>query len=63
MKTRGPEAVEGIVVTVLEDKGHAVFVNLVGDIRPDKLNTVGERFNIEPLKHLPGKSTKAIEEK
>jgi hypothetical protein len=55
MKTRGPEAVEGIVVTVLKGKDQAVFVNVVGDIRPDKLATVGERFNIEPLKHLPGK--------
>src|ERR1051325_1831708 len=59
MKTRGPEAVEGVVVTVLEGKGHAVFVNVVGDIRPEKLTTVGERFNIEPLKHLPGKPAKS----
>jgi hypothetical protein len=53
MKMRGPEAVEGIVVTVLKGDEQAVFVNVVGDIRPDKLATVGERFNIEPLKHLP----------
>jgi hypothetical protein len=58
MKTRGPEAVEGLVVTVLEGKGHAVFVNVVGDIRPEKLSMLGERFNIEPLKHIPGKPVK-----
>jgi hypothetical protein len=58
MKTRGTEAVEGVVVTVLEGKGHAVFVNVVGDIRPEKLTMLGERFNIEPLKHLPGKPAK-----
>jgi hypothetical protein len=58
MKMRGPEAVEGLVVTVLEGKGHAVFVNIVGDIRPEKLTMLGERFNIEPLKHLPGKAQK-----
>jgi hypothetical protein len=58
MKTRGAEAVEGVVVTVLEGKGHAVFVNIVGDIRPEKLTMLGERFNIEPLKHLPGKPAK-----
>jgi hypothetical protein len=52
MKTRGTEAVEGVVVTVLQGDGHAVFVNVVGDIRPEKLAMVGERFNIEPLKHL-----------
>jgi hypothetical protein len=58
VKTRGPEAVEGIVVTVLDPKGQAVFVNVVGDIQPEKLTMVGERFNIEPLKHLPGKPVK-----
>ena len=55
MKMRGAEVVEGVVVTVLKGKDQAVFVNIVGDIRPDKLATVGERFNIEPLKHLPAK--------
>jgi hypothetical protein len=55
MKTKGAEVVEGIVVTVLSGDKEAVFVNVVGDIRPEKLATVGERFNIEPLKHLPGK--------
>jgi hypothetical protein len=55
MKMSGSEAVEGVVVTVLNGDDQAVFVNVVGDIRPDKLATVGERFNIEPLKHLPGK--------
>ncbi len=55
MKTKGAEVVEGIVVTVLSGQKEAVFVNIIGDIRPDKLATVGERFNIEPLKHLPAK--------
>jgi hypothetical protein len=47
MKMRGPEAVEGLVVTVIEGKGHAVLVNVVGDIRPEKLQVLGERFNLE----------------
>jgi hypothetical protein len=55
MKTKGAEVVEGIVVTVLSGNKEAVFVNVIGDLRPDKLATIGERFNIEPLKHLPGK--------
>jgi hypothetical protein len=55
MKTKGADVVEGLVVTVLNDDNQAVFVNIIGDIRPEKLATVGERFNIEPLKHLPGK--------
>jgi hypothetical protein len=52
VKTRGQEAVEGIVVTVLEAKGEAVLVNIVGDIKPEKLAMLGERFNIEPLKKI-----------
>ena len=56
MKTKGAEVVEGVVVTVLSGKKEAVFVYIIGDIRPEKLATVGERFNIEPLKHLPAKT-------
>lgn len=52
LKSRGAEAVEGIVVTVLDGKKQAVLINVVGDIKPEKLGTLGERFNIEPLKHL-----------
>jgi hypothetical protein len=54
MKLRGEEAVEGIVVTVLDGDDEAVLVNVAGDVRPEKLAVIGERFNIEPLKHLGG---------
>ncbi len=52
LKTRGDEAVEGLVVTVLEGRKEAVLVNIVGDIRPEKLAVLGERFDIEPLKKI-----------
>ena|ERR1041384_1495297 len=52
VKTRGSDAIEGLVVTVLQAKREAVLVNIVGDIKPEKLSLVGERFNIEPLKKL-----------
>jgi hypothetical protein len=52
VKTRGDEAVEGIVVTVVEGQREAVLVNIVGDLKPEKLAVVGERFNIEPLKKV-----------
>jgi hypothetical protein len=52
IKTRKTEAIERVVVTVLEGDKQAVFVNIVGDIRPEKLATVGERFHIDPLKEL-----------
>ena len=49
LKTRGEEAVEGLVVTVLQNKREAVFINIVGDIKPDKLAMLGEHLNIAPL--------------
>jgi hypothetical protein len=52
VKTRGEEAVEGIVVTVLGGKGEAVLVNIVGDIKPEKIAVIGERLNIDPLKKI-----------
>src|SRR5262245_37315712 len=55
IKTRGGEAVEGLVITVLDAKGEAVLVNIVGDIKPEKLAVIGERLNIDPLKKgIPG---------
>jgi hypothetical protein len=50
LKTRGPDAVEGVVVTVLDGRKQAVLINIVGDIKPEQLGILGERFNIDPLK-------------
>ena len=57
LKHRGDTAIEGIVVTVIENGKEAVFVNVVGDISPEKLSVLGDRLGIEPLKNLgkPGK--------
>lgn len=52
LKLRGPEAVEGLVVTVLDGRKQAVLVNIVGDIRPEKIALLGEHFNIDPLKKI-----------
>jgi ribosomal protein L30/L7E len=59
MKLRGDEAVEGIVVTVLDGDKEAVLVNVAGDVRPEKLAVIGERFDIEPLKNLGGITKKS----
>lgn len=50
LKTKGEEAVEGIVVTVTEGDKKVVLVNIVGNIRPEQVALVGDRLNIEPLK-------------
>ena len=49
IRTREDEAVEGIVVTVLDGR-QAVLVNVVGNIKPESLAVLGERLNIDPLK-------------
>ena len=59
LKTRGEEAVEGVVVTVLDGKREAVLINIVGNIKPEKIALIGERLNIDPLKKIG----KAIEKK
>jgi hypothetical protein len=59
VKTRGQEAVEGLVVTVIQGNREAVLINIVGDIKPEKIAVIGERFDIEPLK----KVAKTIEKK
>ncbi len=51
-KTRGGEALAGLVITVIEPKDEVVLVNIVGDIRPDQVAMLGEKLNIEPLKGL-----------
>jgi Domain of unknown function (DUF4252) len=52
LKTRGEEAVEGLAVTVIDHHRQAVFANIVGDIKPEKVALLGERLHIEPLKEI-----------
>lgn len=55
IKARADEALEGIVITVLDNrKKEAVFVNIVGDIKPEQLAALGEALNIDPLKKIGG---------
>jgi hypothetical protein len=57
LKTKDAKTVEGVCVTVI-DKDQVVLVNVVGNIQPEKLVTVGERFDLEPLKHIPARPHK-----
>jgi hypothetical protein len=51
VKMRGQEAFEGLVITVTEGrKKEAVFVNIVGDLKPEDVAAVGKALNIEPLR-------------
>jgi hypothetical protein len=55
LKTRGEEAVQGLVVIVCDGAKQAVLVNIVGDIRPEQVAELGEKLGIDPLKKV-GKS-------
>jgi len=55
VKARADEALEGVVVTVMDaGKKEAVFVNIVGDIKPEQIVALGEALNIDPLKKIGG---------
>ncbi len=49
---RGEEAIDGLVVTVLDKKGEAVFVNIVGNINADQIAQLADKFDIEPLRKV-----------
>jgi len=61
LKTLNKDTVQGLVVMVMDGNKQAVFVNIVGDIKPDKLAVLGERLHIDPLKKL-GHATQKAEE-
>ena len=49
---RGEEAIDGLVVTVLDKKGEAVFENIVGNINADQIAQIAEKFDLEPLRKV-----------
>jgi hypothetical protein len=51
-KMKGEDVIEGLVVTVIDHKGEAVFVNIVGSIKADKIAALAEKYDIEPLRKL-----------
>jgi Domain of unknown function (DUF4252) len=61
LKTRGQEAVSGLAVTVLDGERQVVLVNIIGDIRPEKLALLGEKLDIDPLRKLGQMSSKTAE--
>ena len=64
VKQRGEEAIDGLVVTVLDKKGEAVFVNIVGNIHADQIAQLAEKFDLEPLRkvHLKIEAKKKAKE-
>jgi hypothetical protein len=52
IKTQNKDTVQGVVVVVMDGKKEAVFVNVVGDIKPEQLSMLGEKLHIDPLKKI-----------
>lgn len=52
VKQHGEESIDGLVVTVINRKGEAVFVNIVGNINADQIAQIAEKFDIEPLRKV-----------
>lgn len=50
LKTQNKDTVQGLVVMVIDGSKQAVFVNIVGDIKPDQIAMLGEKLHIESLK-------------
>ena len=51
----GEDAIDGLVVTVIDHKGEAVFVNIVGNINADQIAKIADKFDIDPLKKVHAK--------
>jgi len=60
---RGEDSIDGLVVTVIDHKGEAVFVNIVGNINADQIAKIADKFDIEPLKKMHLKLDHKPEEK
>jgi hypothetical protein len=60
IKAAGEDVIEGIVVTVIDADKQAVFVNVVGDIRPEQLNALGNRFEMQALAGIDLTATKLV---
>lgn len=52
VKQRGDDNIDGLVVTVIDKKGEAVFVNIVGNISAEQLGVIADKFDIGQLKHI-----------
>ena len=52
VKQNADESIDGLVVTVIDKKGEAVFVNIVGNIKAEQLGLIADKFNIDPLRKV-----------
>ena len=59
LKMADDGAVQGLTAVVLDGKEHAVFANVVGDIKPEQLAMLGDKLHIDPLKQIGNTAQKS----
>lgn len=52
VKQRSEDLIDGLVITVIDQKGEAVLVNIVGNISADQIAKVADNLDIEPLRQV-----------
>jgi hypothetical protein len=52
IKQDADNKIAGLVVTTLEDKGEAAFINIVGQIDLEEIGKLGDKFNIPSLNDI-----------
>jgi hypothetical protein len=52
VKQRTEDVIDGLVITVIDEKGEAVLVNIVGNISAEQIAEVADNLDIEPLRHV-----------
>jgi hypothetical protein len=52
LKSQNKDTVQGLVVVVVDGGKQAVFVNVVGDIKPEQLSMLGDALHLDPLKKI-----------
>jgi len=62
LKMTDKGAVQGLTAVVMDGKEHAVFVNVVGEIKPEQLALLGEKLHLDPLKNI-GRAAEKSEQK
>ena len=59
LKMSDSGAVQGLAAVVMDGSEHAVFVNIVGEIRPEQLSQLADKLHIDVLKNVGTAERKA----
>jgi hypothetical protein len=52
VKQVSDDVIQGFVITVIDKKGQAVLINIVGSISADRLGELADKLDIKPLREM-----------